>query len=120
MSAVVALFGAAAVMVFATRIYYKHVSTPKSNRWKQSWIDQQLAGRSKDELRATAKFYYQACVATEHEISELVCETLGWEKDPEYGYPTGDHVAITLVEQLAEKYKQLRLAEVRPNEKVSA
>jgi hypothetical protein len=73
-----------------------------------SWIDEQIARWDEAEVRQRLKFYYEACVKEEHDIMNLVAEALGWPWDENYGYPTGDHTAYTLVQVLVNEHIELK------------
>ncbi len=47
----------------------------------------------RDGLRA-------ALIRQEYDVTEALAEALGMERDPLYGYPTGDHTAETLARSM--------------------
>ena len=55
----------------------------------------------RDALRA-------ALIRQEYDVVESLAEAMGMVKDPEYGYPTGDHTAETLAAEMVGYCARLR------------
>ncbi len=49
-----------------------------------------------------------ALVRIDYEVTEHLAEAMGMPRDPDYGYPTGDHTAETLSAEMVAYCKGLR------------
>lgn len=53
-------------------------------------------------------FVRAALIRQEFDVTEALAEAMGMERDPEYGYPTGDHTAETLARSMVDYCTGLR------------
>lgn len=49
-----------------------------------------------------------ALIRQEYDVIEALAQAQGMEKDPEYGYPTGDHTAETMAQSMIDYCARLR------------
>lgn len=49
-------------------------------------------------------------IRQEFDVTEALAEAMGMERDPEYGYPTGEHTAETLARSMIDYCAGLRAA----------
>ena len=49
-----------------------------------------------------------AIVRLEYDVTEALAEAMGMEKDPDYGYPIGDHTAETMARGMVAYCASLR------------
>lgn len=58
-------------------------------------------------------FLRAALIRQEFDVVEALAEAQGMPRDPEYGYPTGDHTAETMARSMIDYCARLRAASVR-------
>lgn len=74
----------------------------------ENFYARQLANYSHVQLVAEVIRLHKGYGTELAETEEHICKALGLESDPEYGYPTGDHITATLAATLAEHIAKLR------------